>query len=257
MKRLFIHILTIGFLFASFNLNAQDFYFSLHGGYNIGLSKSTHHYLNPTGAFFQEELETYDYGNGIGLGMSAGYMFSENWGINLGLSYRKSQQFEFELEDLTHHSDMFLVNPGLVLSTGNSDFKPYALVGFVLGFGKITSVADQNMLYSKEELYGGFGLGFNTALGMEYGISDKLKLFAECNLLSLSWAPEKAQLVEYQLNGMDYLDDLSRVEKEVDFVNEYLQSYELDGQENEPQKALKYNYSFSSVGFKIGVKIVL
>jgi hypothetical protein len=56
---------------------------------------------------------------------------------------------------------------------------------------------------------------------------------------------------------MDYLDDLSRVEKEVDFVNEYLQSYELDGQENEPQKALKYNYSFSSVGFKIGVKIVL
>jgi hypothetical protein len=40
-------------------------------------------------------------------------------------------------------------------------------------------------------------------------------------------------------------------------MNEYLQTYELDGQENEPQKAIKYNYSFSTVGLKIGVKIVL
>jgi hypothetical protein len=257
MKRLFLHILAVGFLLTSFNLNAQHLYFSLHGGYNMGLSKSTHHYLNPTGAFFQEELETYDYGTGIDLGMSAGYMFSENLGINLGLSYRKSQQFEFKLEDITHHSDMFLVNPGLVLSTGNADFKPYALVGFVLGFGKITSTVDQSMVYSQEELYGGFGLGFNTALGIEYSLNEKIKLFSECNLLSLSWAPEKAQLVQYKLNGMDYLDDLSRSEKEVDFMNEYLQTYELDGQENEPQKTIKYNYSFSTVGLKIGVKIVL
>lgn len=256
MIRLFLHIFAVGFLLTSFNVNAQHLYFSLHGGYNVGLSKSTNHYLNPTGTYFQENLETYDYGDGIGLGVSTGYMFSENFGLNLGLSYQKSQQFEFSLEDIAHYSDMFIINPGIVLSTNNSAINPYARIGFVLGFGKITSIFDQNMVYSKEELYGGFGLGLNTALGVEYSLNEKIKLFSECELQSLSWAPENAKLVEYQLNGMDALDDLSRSEKEVDFVNEYLQAYELDGQENEPTKALKYNYALSHIGLKIGVKIV-
>lgn len=258
MKRLFIHILTIGFLFASFSLSAQSFYFSLHGGYNMGLSKSTYHYLNPGGFYSLENLQTYDYGDGIDFGMSAGYMFSENFGLNLGLSYQKSQQFKFVLEEtIHHHSEMFIINPGLVLSTGSSSFNPYARVGFVLGFGKITSIIDQDMLYRNEELYGGFGLGFNTALGMEYGINEKIKLFAECNLLSLSWAPERAKLVEYQVDGIDALDDLSTSRKEVDFENEYSQPYILDGLEDMPMKALKYNYSFDNIGVRIGIKIVL
>ena len=256
MKKIFPYLIVVIVLSLSYPTKAQNIYLKLQGEYDYGLSQKRSHYLNPIPGMLQDEIAPYTYGNGTNFGLSAGYIFSDKISLELSIFYHLSQKFEFEQLDITHYARTYNINPSVVISPGNEGFNPYARIGLVFGLGKIISEKNEDDFYSKEELTGGLGIGFNTALGAEYGITDKFKLFAELKAQSLSLAPEKAEYVVYEQNGIDYLPNMTTSQKEVDFVEEYDQEYGMDDDDpDEPETRLKYNYSFSNIGINIGLKI--
>jgi hypothetical protein len=257
MKIITTYLFTTVVMLLSLQTNAQQAYFKLHGEYAYGLNQSTQHYLNPLPGLPQEEIEPYTYGDGTSFGLSAGYMISDKFGLDMGLSCHLSSEFEFETESITHHARMLNITPGIVLTPGYDTFNPYARTGIVLGFGKIIAESEQDDFYSAEEFTGGLAIGLNGAFGVEYKISENFQVFAETSVTSLSWAPEKAEYVTYERDGIDYLPIMTTSQKEVEFVEEYDQEYGMDDHSDEPETRLKYNYSFSNVGLTLGLKILL
>ncbi|MFO7879751.1 MAG: outer membrane beta-barrel protein [Bacteroidota bacterium] len=252
-------------LLCALGANAQQkVSFTLHGTYAYGLNQNSEHYINPLPGYDDDEKDYYSYGTGTNIGLSAGYGISENIALNLDLTYIFSNAYEIEFysENVTHRARMLNITPGIVMSAGYDKFNPYAKAGIVLGIGKIIieTEADNtyNEYYSKEELTGGLALGINGALGIEYSISEMFQIFAEASITSLSWAPEKAEYVTYETNGVDYLPNMTTSEKEVNFVNEYEEEYGMDDDDpDEPEKRLKNNYPFSNAGLRLGIKISL
>ncbi|MDA3819585.1 MAG: outer membrane beta-barrel protein [Candidatus Delongbacteria bacterium] len=259
MKTHISSILAAFILFLASSANAQQVYVKLHGTYAYGLNQNSMHYINPIPGYNDDEKDYYTYGAGTNIGLSAGYGVSENIALNLDLTYLFSNEYEIEFysENITHKARMLNITPGIVMSPGYEKFNPYAKAGLVLGFGKILVASEENNFYSEQHLTGGLAIGINGAMGLEYKLSDAFQVFAEASLTSLSWAPEKAAYVTYERDGIDYLPNMTTSEKEVDFVNEYEEEYGMDDHSDEPVTQLKYNYSFSKIGFSVGLKILL
>jgi len=253
-------ILAAFILLLASGTNAQQVYVKLQGTYANGLNQNSQHYVNPIPGYDDEEKDYYTYGTGTNIGLSAGYNFSEKIALNLDLAYLFSKEYEIEMysENISHRARMVNITPGIQMSAGYDKFNPYAKAGLVLGFGKIITESENDDFYSKTELTGGLALGINGALGIEYKLSDAFQVFAEASLASISWAPEKAEYVTYEIDGVDYLPNMTTSEKEVNFVNEYEEAYGMDDDDpDEPETQLKYNYPFSNAGATIGIKISL
>lgn len=110
---------------------------------------------------------------------------------------------------------------------------------------------------SREKLYGGFGFGLSATFGATFISNESSSFFAEVYLINMTYAPLKGELIEYNVNGIDQLDGMSLREKETEFVKNYSYDSTVEPSEHTPQKQLKMNMPFSSVGINIGWRISL
>jgi len=281
----------------------KKWYVSFNGGYALKMSPQNLYneeleinFLNYTrqpesdgGSYRTYEQITTSLGKGTNFNLSAGYMFNENFGIDMGFSYmfggKTNSKYEYygkyivdydfynnpiysnysEISDNSISSNMFRINPSLFFTFGTKTITPYAKFGLILGMGSITyelTNIDEDEYYNLNEQYfvklkmnGGIALGCNASLGLSYNIGETITLFSELNLISMSYAPTKGKIVEYTENGRNELHDLTTSEKEFLFVGEYSYSTSDNVSDYEPTKMLNYRYPFSNMGFNLGVRI--
>lgn len=264
----------------------SQFYINVGGGYNLGIANQT--LLNIANQTLLINYESTDniqkienvktsLGKGLNFGLNLGYMFNGNIGIDLQCSYLLGDETSGEYKDnytyfntnyydfgkISLKSQMFRVNPSIIIASGFDKLDPYAKFGVILGFGSITlnylyEEYENNQLQDKEvvkwKMDGGMAFGISSALGLMYHISDLISVYGELNLVGMSYAPKKGVMTEYTINGTDQLPGLTTDDKEIDFVDDITYDYDNPPSSAEPMKELKFYFPYSSIGLNIGVR---
>ncbi len=274
MKNLKILCFTVAFtcILSVNNLFGQGAYVNINAGYSGCMSATNLDYFafyNYTSAPNSTTLEQVyvSLGKGINIGGTFGYMFNENIGAELGVSYLLGSKFtamdEYETgtTDYTLSSKMLRINPSLVIASGLDDINPYAEFGLVIGMGSVTYEVDENYDGDKSNtvimLDGGLALGLSAAIGANFNINDNMSFFAEINMINMSYAPTKGEYTEATYNGTDELPDWTTSEKEIEFVDSYTYFNDNPPSDSEPSQELKQVLPFGSVGLNVGLRIAL
>ncbi|MDI3544986.1 MAG: hypothetical protein PWP68_403 [Rikenellaceae bacterium] len=256
----------------------SQFYINVGGGYNLGIATQSL-LANYEGTNDIEKIENVkvSLGKGLNFGLNLGYMFNGNIGIDLQCSYLLGDEATGESKDYytfmnTNYYDyeknsiksqMFRVNPSIIIASGFDKLDPYARFGVILGFGSITfnrlyEEYENNQLEHKKiekwKMDGGIAFGISSALGLMYHISNLISVYGELDLVGMSYAPKKGVMTEYTINGADQLPELTTDDKEIDFVDDITYDYDNPPSSAEPSKELKFYFPYSSIGLNIGVR---
>lgn len=265
-------MLIIGVSLISKNLFTQRLYFDINSGYSLGMNKDNLSFEN-------YQIVEGSLGKGLNYSASIGYMFKKNIGIEIAGSYLSGAINEEQTENsdvisttlangtivsyvyntyfsARINSTMYSLKPSIILASGFEKIDPYVKLGVIIG--KPVIEINQESRYSdtiirKEILYGDIAFGLTAAVGTDFNINKTISLFAEINMINLSYSPAKGKLLEYYINGEDMLPITPTHYKRT----EYLDSYTDYGTwiNDEPRQTLKQKELFNSVGLNIGVKI--
>jgi hypothetical protein len=172
-------------------------YVSLGVGYGIS---SASEIINTKATVNGEQNVYGTFGSGLNIEGAIGNMMNENFGLELGISYKSGSSIAGTNEtsrtpllvtyDTKNYGSYFGINPSVVLSTKISSIAPYAKFGFILAFPSATREENETGNATKYEFSGGIAFGYTGAVGVKFG-ADKVQFFAELGLTSLSWAPTK------------------------------------------------------------------
>jgi opacity protein-like surface antigen len=259
-------------LFAN-NLFAQGAYINISAGYGLGMSSQNIDYFHFTNYSIDTATSTYEQvktslGKGFVVEGAVGYMFNNNMGAEIGVSYllgaktKTEQTLYGSVHNNSLSANMVRINPSLVITCGYEKINPYAKLGLIIGFGKILYEDDYvsaggSAVSEKMELYGGMALGLKAGAGVIYNLNERLSLFGELNMVNLSYSPAKGELTESNINGTDRLSEMTVSEKHVDFVESYTTDTYVEYPYTEPRKELKETFPFGSAGISAGIKIIL
>ncbi len=266
--------------------NSSKFYFSFNPGYSFGaggtlISNSNDLSTSDGYSYTVDTEQGYSLGKGLSVDLAAGFMFSNNLGIEMGISYLLGQVGGKNVETDIYRYDpafgdsyttkweseaygsMLRITPGLRISTKISSIEPYAVFGAVIGIGKFNQdIYDEDYTGTdieveeyKYEYGGGVALGYQAKVGVDMHLADPLSLFAEFRLINMSYSPTKGELVEYTVEGEDQLIDMDTNEKEFVYVDPYNYDSEDDVNENEPRERSKFAVPMGSMGVNIGIRL--
>lgn len=255
---------------------AQNFYLKAGAGLNAGIGKTTVRGVSfQTTSGGQQKIAAVD------------YPFGTSGQLNLGLFYRLTEQFHIGIEG-TYRTTNNLTTPldsnNIFFSTdGRRSREAYlwsiipqvkyimckknkhtisSFVGILLSSGKITEYNfnfDLNSINSYSEVHeetGGLSVG--VMAGLEYAFSSKLKFldfYAQLGLITQSYAPKKRELTILILNNENVLPTLSVSERITDLEDSFI--INPNPSPDEPAKALRQHYPFSSIGLNIGLLVKL
>jgi hypothetical protein len=250
------------------NIFAQGLYVNAHTGYALGISQYNISNYTETATSNSYDRAGLSFGKGVNLGCTVGYMFSKNLGIELGLSYLMGNKttgtntYIDHIDADTYSATMARLNPSVVVAAGFDKVNPYAKLGVIVGAGSFTH--NYNETYTNGNAYitdykwnGGLAVGFTSALGASFKLNNKLSLFGEFNLISLSYAPKKMVIVTATDNGKDVLEEMTTYDTETDFVNSYSKDKNSPVDYTKPNQGIRVSYPFGSFGFNVGVRINL
>lgn len=251
------------------NLFGQGAYVSVNGGYGFAWNAQDLGELE----FYKEastansttlERVPVSLGQGFNFGGAFGYMFNDNIGAQIDVSYLIGKEhsvsgtwpdarYEYKLS-----SQMWRFTPAIIITPGFDRFNPYGKIGLSVGVGHVIEdmeiIDDMDVIKGKARLDGGVSFGLNTAFGVDYILNENFTLFSQVTLYSMTYAPEKGELTEISLNGADILHQLTTNEKEIEYVDKYTYSHTSPEPDSAPSKELKHNLPFSSLGVNIGLR---
>ncbi|MFZ4400982.1 MAG: outer membrane beta-barrel protein [Bacteroidales bacterium] len=254
------------------SVSAQGTFINLNVGYGTAASEQNLSSLNFNNYTRQNNFTTREqvnisFGKGLNIGGSIGYMFNENIGMELGISYLMGGKSEARdlytnrTVDNTIYANMLRFNPSLIIAAGFKNINPYAKIGMLIGSGSILyeSIDNNNgdLWVSKTKFNGGLAFGLNSAVGVLFSINENLSFFVELDMVNLSYAPTKSEITEASLNGSDQLPGMTTKERQTDFVDNYTTEQGNPSPDSQPDKLLIEKYPFGSVGLNIGLKINL
>lgn len=259
-------------LFTSALLNesqAQDkkFYFQLNTGYGLGMGFYTGEIVKTKGSTLTEhELYKVKYGQGFVIGSSIGYNCSKLIGFELAVNYLLGKTAEFgELNtsgvnvNFYQKARMLQFNPNLVINNHFEKLTLYTKIGPIIGKGHLHNIIEQsnsnNSQVKETILYkGGLAFGLNASLGIVTNPLGSLSFFSELNLCNLNYAPSRAETTLIEINGVDRTSEYSSDERTTLFSDNYTSSNSDSQNPSGPRQALKYSYSLSSFGLRLGLR---
>lgn len=253
-------LLSVFFLFALICTTAygqRSSSVTFHAGYAGGLS-ATHPVYILTDDI--GKVKFYSYGSGISAGLSYVFMFNNNFGFEAGASYLFGNSIEETDEDnvYSEKASMLRIAPCAILKAQLGNVSPYARVGLVMNTGSIkSSVKDKNDpddYLVESSFHGGVSFGVRSSLGAVFQL-DAIAIFVEADALGLAYSPKRFKLTKVIFDGEDWLDEFDVNEKEAIFVSELDPSF--NPSPDEPDKVLRDNYPFSSIGLNVGISLPL
>jgi len=252
----------------------EGFYINAGLGYGLGLASqniaSFYDSKMDTSGFITDNQVNVSLGKGLNFKLAFGYMINSNIGFELGLSYlmganNTATQVKPVSPDINetyesvYYSSMFMVNPSIVVASGMEIINPYAKFGINMGFGSFSNEQSLNNdtinLFQKTQFDGGVAIGFNAAVGCNFVLNNYISLFAEFNMLNMSYAPDKSEIIEYTAQGTDMLPIMTINEKQTNYVETITNTGATVTDPDIPNKALKQSWAFGNFGLNIGIKI--
>lgn len=243
---------------------SQGLFFDL--GFGFGLNAASQLLENNTiydTTSFTNEVVVGSYGKGLAVKLGIGYQFNNNLGFIMNYSMLKGSKIKNSITNnaysppsLIEHSrsiNMINLNPEFIFMAGNSSVKPYSRLGLLIGISPklIHEYSEPSKsIERKSILTGGTPIGYSASLGIIMS-HEKISFFGELGMINLSWAPKKAELIEYTENGEDKLSTLTTDQIETVFV-ESITSTSPSGTSGN-KKLLKY-YPLSSIGLNFGIR---
>jgi hypothetical protein len=291
MKTNLTNLLLIGSFFLLHTAGlAQGPYLYLGGGYGMPMGAQN---LSPIGMInytvdpelLEVERISRSFGQGTNFEAGAGYMFTENFGAELAFSYLFSDRFEatqvsygsittpdYYLEytrtnNVDFRARMFRLSPALVFSSGTGNVRPFARFGLVIGTGNIYIDEYYVTAYKHISLHSGhflnwkvngeLAIGTHAGIGTLVRLGNRLSLVGELKAVNMSWSPLKNELYKATFNGRDILEEFSRYEKEMEFVDRYTERTGQEPDQSKPRQALKQNLPFGSIGMNLAIRFDL
>jgi hypothetical protein len=238
---------------------AQEFFVTMNGAYGLGAgTQLVGTSYSPSGTASSVEGVYGSLGEGFKFGVSGGYLFTNHFGAELGLSYwlGKSIDYTYKSSTSTQSSAIsgkgFVAVPSLIFLSNLKPVNPYGKFGLVIGL--VRSKLDQSVedpttdAEITVEDQGGVAIGFAGALGVIVPTGGPVDFFAEVVLHSLTYSPSKYEITKYTVNGQDRLPTLTN--KTVDYKESFLT--------NSPTPVtLSVRRPFSSIGFSLGARMTL
>lgn len=265
--------------------------------------------VGESGTSFSETALTGSFGQGFRVGLTGGYQFGDVVGIELGVNYFKSEKQDMMrqryIEDGQTLSSLhavgqvtaFDVAPALVLRIPTQGlFKPYTKVGVIVpvaGYLQInTAVNDQTgniaedagidsppgtrttlMIDREERINPKPTIGFQSALGFDYKISNRISFFSEIEYRNVSVGGKDKELKKYDgtatvvVNATNTpagsrqltLEDQPLGEREVNYHKTINSDMNVKGQPGydptKPSDDLRSYINIGGLGLNIGLKI--
>ncbi|MCK4662063.1 MAG: outer membrane beta-barrel protein [Bacteroidales bacterium] len=272
MKKNYLKTLLMVFVISLFtsSLFPQGVYVSVNAGYGINMSSHNLEYFGFYNYTSGNTSRTYEQvyvslGKGLNFGGTFGLMFNKNLGAELGVSYLlggksiAKDEYVGGTTDYTISSKMLRLMPSIVIASGLEGINPYAKFGLIISSGSIIfDLEDKDsgdISIMKVKFDGGLALGLNAGIGVQFNMSDNISLFSEINMISLSYAPTKGEVIEATYNGTDMLPDMTTRQKEAEFVDSYTYNSSSPPPDSQPDQELKQKLPFGSFGVNFGLKI--
>jgi len=276
-KILFLFLFSVGSTFGF----AQGFYIRMGLGYAFPQAAQTlDGTATPYNGTLNNTTQAYDmkgasFSAGLQGAVAAGYMFSGNVGIqldaNIGIAPKKytftADNVDFgggvsgSVSQVQQASTPFMLIPALVVQSGGDKINFYSRLGLALPLNtKITedqvqtygggsagalTVDDYNLTIKNS-----FSLGFAGAAGIQYNLSDRVSLWGEVTILSMSAYIKQVQLTAVSENGQSV--PLSAVSG-AQTVN-YSKHVTVD---SSGANQATYSQPFSNVGINVGIRFNL
>ncbi len=272
MKK-FILVILVAFVVA-ISSQAQGIYLRAGLGAAIGTANSLNYSYDEVGNNDMVKVTTNGYGTGLPFVLAAGFNFSENFGVELGVDYfmgfasKYYEKDDYSNYDYKTKGSMLSIVPALVGRFEVGNLSPYARLGLMIGvMNSVITTADGSSSYPEKAVAasyttdwkmkksGGVAIGVQAAVGSEFKMGDMFSLFGEFQLYGISYAPKKGMFKEYNENGVDQLPKMPTRYKEWKYLKEV--DYNKEIPESEPNEQYKRSYHFNNVGLVIGVKINL
>jgi len=174
-------------------------------------------------------IKTASLSAGVQSVIGLGYMFTENIGVqldagigisnttytfndnNIPLNVGGSTPVPYNISTTQHANSPVFMMPSLVLQTSGDKIKAYSRFGFALPLNTkvtqdqvFTNGAGTGALTVDDftwQIKSGFSLGYTAAAGIKYKISDKVSLWAELSLLSVSVYTKEQDLKSWVEDG--------------------------------------------------------
>ncbi|NQT77964.1 MAG: hypothetical protein HQ565_09640 [Bacteroidetes bacterium] len=272
-------------LFFTVNAFSQKLYINAALGYGLGTQKSFFQMSSGNSYIYYDtvyennkfELKRISFGQGANFEIGVGTFIGKHIAIEINGFYQMSQKNEIYYKDLINivnvfkvqitqekviKGRMFGIRPNFVLRGGGDKIRPFLKIGGVIGFGKIIEEDDiiiynpipgylprediESVLTYKRQL----NLGYSAAIGFDVFVGEGTRFFVECAYTAINYVPISAEYTEYKYMGKDELNNLTTGERYYEFVDEY--STAENDNENTPTKSLKYPFSFSNIGARVG-----
>lgn len=272
MNKKFISITVL--LLLAFNTSYAQMYVRAGLGYGFATSKEVFG-TNSTSSSSasSDKLVANTAGSGLQLGAAFGYNFSKNIGLDLGvqylmgakqtLTYTNNGQNSTTSETTTSKTNQVRLMPALVISTGGEKIEPYARMGLILPLAgsintEIKDKTDSDEIIRNIKTTGAFTLGWHSAMGVNYYLSEKMAIFGEVGLQSLSIGAKKSVVTKYTVSGADRLNDLKTIQKEINYVTELTDksngSSNSSTDNSKPLDELRSYRQFGNVGINVGIQ---
>lgn len=267
--------------------------------------------VNGSNSTFSETTLTGSFGEGFRAGLVGGYQFGDVLGLEVGVNYFRSgqqdmmkQKYIQDGQTLTSlHSvgqvTAFDVAPALVLRIPlQGDFRPYTKVGVIVpvgGYLEINTAVDDrtgriasdagivsppgtrtNLIINREERINPRPtIGFQSALGFDYKIADRISFFSEIEYRNISVGGKDKKLKKYDgtasvvvnANGAVVgsrtltLDDQPMGDREVNYHKTINSDMNVKGQPGydptQPADDLRSYINIGGLGLNIGLKFAL
>lgn len=300
MKKQLLFLLAICLGFTN-STEAQKFYVRGGVGFGIATTPDIFVYRNlerdadQGGIFVKETSISGTFGSGPTFRLGAGYMITEYFGIDLEFYYLHGMKQDFGSisyptvsdERRTGRTMQARMTPSLIVKAPGEKFAPYAKFGIVLPFvGKQFLETEREdlrtdpsyMVYKQTvEIDGAFSIGFESAIGLQYNINEKLAVYAEFMYTGLRVKASKGEIVldqTYNEDGSlktDILEGTPVAFKEFIFVDEITPETNINSiataslgmqhtinaanfKSDEPLEVPAQNSNYSAIGLNLGVK---
>jgi hypothetical protein len=267
MKKIFVFTCLLALVYPALG----QMYIRANVGYNLPLSSELlgeeEHYENSpnTGTTATVKGVYGSYGSGFATSIAFGGAFKGSMlGYDIAFGYAIGKKYSANSttvspgysssEEITRYTRSFQFNPSIsfIMDTGKK-IQPFTRFGPVIAMSKLieeettTNTYEGNDYYMEAEYSGGLSIGLRAAVGVNYSLNDRLRLFTEINFLSMSYAPTQRSVETYTINGENRIDDIDPEYREVDLEKEYT----IETEEFTPP--LREPLSLSAWGLQVGV----
>ena len=254
--------------------NAQGFYLRGNLGYAFPQAGQT---LDGTGTPYSgsstltvfgpenDDLKKASFGSGTYLGLGGGYMFNEYIGadaaFSLGIAPTKytltyiNQAQGYNVSSTQQATNPSFFIPSLVLQSGGDKIKAYGRIGVVL---PLNTQITQDQVYTTTpathvtdytfQIKNSFSLGFAATAGVQYKLSDKVRLTGEFSFLSLSTLIKQSDFTKLTQDGQSY-----PITADSTVAPHTTYSTHVTGLTASSTNLIAYTQPFSNVGFNLGI----